>query len=237
MRYALIGDLHGNAVATETLEKELKRKEIDKIICLGDFIGKGPSNAYTVDWTFANCDYIIGGNWEYTILSKIFPADKVYHDQLGNARLKKIENLPKELTFTLSGQRIRCIHGRPIMKKMLTIQNDKDEFRPLFTNENNEKVDILCYADTHRQGLRTFSFGMVINSGSVGNALGIPKVCYCILNGENSKDISAIDFTFCQAPYDNNLAIEHALVTPEINHIHCYINEIKTGKYSRKYLK
>lgn len=40
MRFGIISDIHGNLNALEAVLKELKKYKVDKIICLGDFIGR-----------------------------------------------------------------------------------------------------------------------------------------------------------------------------------------------------
>ena len=55
MKIAFIGDLHGNYVATQALEKELRRLQVDEIYFLGDAVGKGPQSRETCDWVRANC--------------------------------------------------------------------------------------------------------------------------------------------------------------------------------------
>ena len=50
MKIAFIGDLHGNYIATQALEAEIKRHNVDEIWFLGDAVGKGPQNAETCDW-------------------------------------------------------------------------------------------------------------------------------------------------------------------------------------------
>ena len=46
---ALVGDLHGNLPAVEALDRDLRARGIEKIWCLGDMVGKGPSSAATMD--------------------------------------------------------------------------------------------------------------------------------------------------------------------------------------------
>ena len=41
MKIGVISDIHGNINAMEAVLKELKNKNIDKIICLGDVIRRG----------------------------------------------------------------------------------------------------------------------------------------------------------------------------------------------------
>ena len=51
---ALVADLHGNLPAVQALEKDLEKRGIREIICLGDIVGKGPNSADTFDWAFAH---------------------------------------------------------------------------------------------------------------------------------------------------------------------------------------
>jgi len=39
---AIISDIHGNAPALEAVIKEIQKRDINRIFCLGDIIGKGP---------------------------------------------------------------------------------------------------------------------------------------------------------------------------------------------------
>ena len=42
-RYGVISDIHGNKVALDAVLKELGKLSIDRILCLGDIVGYGPS--------------------------------------------------------------------------------------------------------------------------------------------------------------------------------------------------
>ena len=53
MRIALVADLHGNRPATLALERDLRLIHPDRVLCLGDIVGKGPSNDFTFDWAMA----------------------------------------------------------------------------------------------------------------------------------------------------------------------------------------
>jgi predicted phosphodiesterase len=83
MRIALVADLHGNWPATQALERDLPRRQVDRVYCLGDVVGKGPSSDRTCDWAFANCDLILGGNWDYGVSYRQFAPDDFYWEQLG----------------------------------------------------------------------------------------------------------------------------------------------------------
>ena len=232
MRIGLVADLHGNWPATQRLEKDLIAQQADQIICLGDMVGKGPSNDRTFDWAMANCNIVLGGNWDYGLGKKRFPMDYFYWEQLGEKRLETLWNLPKEYRFTLSGRRIRLFHGRPIMEDLVTIRNDTEEIQPFFVDEKGERFDVVGYADAHRQGMRTMTPGLFFNCGSVGNALGEPRCCYALLEGEAQGD-GPFEIRFRSMDYDREQAIADARNTPEVPRIETYIRELETGVYSR----
>lgn len=236
MRLALIADLHGNFPATEAVNNELIRYNIDKLICLGDIVGKGPESDKTMDWAIKKCDFIIGGNWDFGLGNKRYPDDGFYWNQLGEKRLDILKNLPKEYSCIINNLNIRFIHGRPVMKTLLRGNSDSNDFEKLFfyvdTNTNKiKKYDILAYADTHRQMIRTLDTGHVFNCGSVGNALGVPKACFAIMDIEKTGDYS---INLCSINYNRDKAVSIALNTNNMPKRDYYIKEITTGVYSRR---
>jgi len=42
MRLAIISDVHGNAVALETVLLDIRRLGVSRIVCLGDVVADGP---------------------------------------------------------------------------------------------------------------------------------------------------------------------------------------------------
>lgn len=233
MRIAVIADLHGNRPATDALERDLSRNRPDKIYCLGDIVGKGPSSNYTFDWAMEHCDLVLGGNWDIFVGYKSFEPDNFYWEQLGEERLNALRELPLEKTIALSGRRIRLFHGRPTMKHLIHAHDSKEELLPLFTDANGEECEVAGYADAHRQSLRSVSDHLLFNCGSVGNALGRPACCYAMLEGDENDPAAPFGIQMIQLPYDRAQAIRDAEAAPQINRIDSYINEVKTGRYSR----
>lgn len=233
MQIALIADLHGNRPAVEALEKDLAMIKPDRIFCLGDMVGKGPSNDFTFDWAMEHCDLLLGGNWDFGVGYQEYPLDAYYWEQLGEERLKKLRHLPLETQITLSGRRIRLMHGRPVMETLVTAHHDLSVIDPFFTDQEGGRYDAVIYADAHRQALRTISPGLFVNTGSVGNAMGIPKCCYAILCGEEGDAPAPFEIRLRQLDYDREQAVLDALAAPGVPRIDTYIREIKTGIYSR----
>jgi Icc-related predicted phosphoesterase len=46
-KIAIISDIHGNITALDTVLKDIKRRGIKRIFCLGDLVGKGPRQGTT----------------------------------------------------------------------------------------------------------------------------------------------------------------------------------------------
>lgn len=229
MKIGLIADLHGNMTAIRRLEKDIARRGLNKLWCLGDIVGKGPSSDKTFDWAFANCDVILRGNWDEGVGHRRFCNDYFYHEQLGNERLEKLQNLPLEKHFVLSGKRIRLIHGRPVMKGLQFIQDSADSLAPLFKPD----FDVVGYADCHRQGLRTLDCGLLFNTGSVGNSLGVTHIQYVILEGDEEDKSAPLDIQMINLPYDNQQAVEEVRQQPGMRYPEAFIEEITKGVYSR----
>lgn len=233
IRIALVADLHGNRPATEALERDLNRQKPDRVYCLGDIVGKGPSSDFTYDWAMQNCDLILGGNWDFGVGYKRFPLDDFYWQQLGEERLETLKNLPTEKEITLSGRRIRLFHGRPVMEELVTAHMAGELIEPFFQDGRGGRYDVVAYADAHRQAMRTMTPGIFVNCGSVGNALGIPRCCYAILCGEEEGD-GEWEIRLRQLDYDREQAIQDAMNAPKVPRIESYIREIRTGLYSRR---
>ena len=233
MQIALVADLHGNRPATEALERDLALIRPDRIYCLGDIVGKGPSSDYTFDWAQANCDLILGGNWDYGVGNRQFAADDFYWEQLGEWRLKVLRELPLEHEMYFSGRRIRLFHGRPIMPKLVMAISDRELIESYFQDGQGGRYDAVVYADMHRQAMRTLTPGMLYNIGSVGNNLGEPRCCYALLCGEMTKERAPFEIRLRQLDYDRGEAVRDAQHTPLIPNIAAFIREIQTGIYSR----
>lgn len=233
MQIALIADLHGNWPATQALERDLTRRKVDRLYCLGDIVGKGPSSDRTFDWAVANCELILGGNWDFGIGYRIFAPDGYYWEQLGEKRLSFLRNLPLEKTLTLSGRRVRLFHGRPVMNTLVLAQQDAALIDPFFTDCNGFRCDVVGYADAHRQAMRTLTPGLFFNTGSVGNGLGSPLCCYAVMEGDTLDANAALDIRLITLPYDRAQAVADAQAAPQVPRIDTYIREVQTGLYSR----
>ena len=229
-RIAVYADLHGNIPALRAFEKDLAERGLTRLWCLGDIVGKGPDNDVTCDWARAHSELILRGNWDSGIGFREYPRDEYYWKQLGEERMAFLRSLPLEKEVTVSGRRVRMMHGRPLMDPLLFVQDESSKFASLL----GENADILLWADTHRMGVRLPGHHMqIINCGSVGNGLGINEVQYCIMEGEIGEEKRCpISFTMVSVPYDCETAALRALET-ELPGREQFAEEVRTGYYAR----
>lgn len=230
---ALVADLHGNLPAVEALDADLKARGIEKIWCLGDVVGKGPCSADTYDWAVNRCEIILMGNWDEGIGARRFPKDEFYYHQLGEKRMAGLLSFSMEHNCLISGRKMRLFHGRPIMSGPFHVHTDKEILLPFF----NPDIDILGYADVHRQGQRVLDGGRILfNTGSVGNGLGCAMVQYAILRGElNSARFAPLEISMITLPYDRQRAIRDTDRAEKAGLVNAdaFRKEIMTGVYSR----
>ena len=230
----VLADLHGNMTAASAMEKELASVSYDEIWFLGDAVGKGPQSAETCDWVRKNCSRCIGGNWDYWMSDRniTYKDNDFFREQLGEERLKWIEALPKEFDALISGIRFRLFHGRPAADLVQGWDND-DVMGKFFSANGKTYGGIIC-ADSHRPFIRSTHMGYAVNTGSIGNSLGVPKAHALLLEGElDCGETAPLRMTILSVPYDNEAAAEIARRTEGLPSKEAYINEIHTGVYSR----
>lgn len=71
-RIALISDIHGNLEALESILEDIKTKNIDEIICLGDTIDIGPNSKECIDLLIENNVKSVLGDCEIYLLRTDF---------------------------------------------------------------------------------------------------------------------------------------------------------------------
>lgn len=237
MRLALIADLHGNLPALEAVAAHIQTQRIDKIYCLGDLVGKGPRSAETLDWARANCDLVLQGNWDECIWAGKYMDNATldwYRKQLGKERLAYLQGLPLEHRMMFAGRRVRLLHGRPIVPWALGSDDPVEQRMQLFDTPDGYAPEMVGFADVHRPFYQHMRGGVLFNTGSVGNPLaGQPWASYVILEGEMGDAHGPVTHTIVQLPYDREEAVRQAEEAEGLPLQTAFVNEIKTGRYSR----
>lgn len=108
MRYAFLGDIHGNTDALDRVLASIKEHGADKIVCLGDVVGYGAEPVQCLETIRGlKCD-VIAGNHDWAAVGKIsIECFNAYakaaalwtREQLSQEQKDWLANLPLVLTY------------------------------------------------------------------------------------------------------------------------------------------
>lgn len=105
MKVAIFSDIHGNLQALEKIIEDIKKQNIDKIICLGDVIGIGPNPRECLEAVINNEIEMILGNHElYYLYGTKIEEDEINHhnwikEQLNEECYKYLKQQPLKIEF------------------------------------------------------------------------------------------------------------------------------------------
>jgi len=236
-RIAIISDIHGNVPALRSVLDDIKLRNISRIFCLGDLIGKGPSSDITVDLVQTTCELVIKGNWEDYITKVSDQNTVIWHqNKLGKQRLEYLSNLPFSIEFYMSGRFIRLFHASPrSIYERIQPWDSFEQRLSLFESseycQQKLQADVIGYGDIHNAYVQNFSGKTLINVGSVGNPLEITQASYAIIEGQyHSKEPSAFSIQLIRVPYDIELSVKQA-IDDDMPSLEAYIHELRTARY------
>jgi diadenosine tetraphosphatase ApaH/serine/threonine PP2A family protein phosphatase len=233
MKAAVISDIHSNLEALQAVLKDIKKRRIKRIFCLGDLVGYGANPNECIELCLKESDAIIAGNHDWATIDKtdVTNFNPVAAEAIrwtkknvsaeNNARLNK-------LALTQRSENILMVHSSP---------NKPEQWRYLFSLEDFQREfehfgEQLCFighshipsavfqdANGYTDFLRENPFPLIpkrryiINVGSVGQPRDLdPRASYVIYDGNKN----AVDFI--RIEYNIPLA-EHKIISaglPEV---------------------
>ncbi|HCC07013.1 MAG TPA: metallophosphatase family protein [Clostridiales bacterium] len=265
-KIAVIADIHGNLTALEAVIEDIESRGIDRIFCLGDMIGIGPSAHEVLNIIKDKCEVVIFGNLEKWLAEvDLGKEDREQERQriiwnrslLSEEENKYIKSLPMIHDMYISGRLVRFMHSSPdnVFNKTYYIDDETDKIRLFLPTDNtsiNKIADVVVYADIHEQLLQNFYHRTLVNIGSVGNAIELvldekyngdsketTNAMYCIIEGSIGKkeNKTSIGFQLVRVPYNIEKELE---ISSKKNMLEFeeYKEEITKGLYRNlNYLK
>ena len=203
MRYAIISDIHSNLEALVTVLREIEKKHVDEIVCLGDVVGYGANPDEVVEIVRNEVKYTVRGNHDdalhddntFSLINLYAKAAISYTRELLS---EENDEWLKKLPMTFKMESILLVHASPF---------EPHEWKYIFTDADaqielssfEEKVCLIGH--THvpvifRRKVSDSEVRELINVGSVGQ----PR------DGDNRASFGIIDtgnFTY------ENLRIEY----------------------------
>ncbi|MDS9472209.1 metallophosphoesterase [Sporosarcina pasteurii] len=238
MKIAFISDIHGNAVALESVLEDIDKKNVDRIIVLGDICFRGPEPKRSLDLVRSLDTYVIKGNADEWIYRGIKPGE-VPDKALDIMRLEKkwalkqltiddveyLGALPKQITTDLTNKlKIHAFHATPDSLFEVVKPSDSDE--TLITKLMcHQSADIFLYGHIHLPFVRFINGKCIANLGSVGLPFdGINQSSYIIVEGEGDN----FNISIQRVKYDVEKVIKQ-LYENEYPNLELMENIIKKG--------
>jgi len=243
MKFAVLSDIHGNMFALRAVLEDMKKFDIERVLCLGDIAMAGPEPNKTVDFVKTQDWTVIQGNTDEMIANfnnEIFEIVKKNAPIMANALEQDVKeisdenkiylkNLPINKSLEIDGLKILLVHGSPRRNNENIFPNmDMDIIEDIFTEVD---ADVVFCGHTHIPcGYQTNSKITVVNDGSVGRPFTKkPQACYVIADITNGKleiEHRMVDYDKTSAAsilekrtFDGSDKLAKMLIMPELRHI------------------
>lgn len=215
MRFAFISDIHGNAVALESVLRHVRRLKIDDIYVLGDLCFRGPEPKRALELIQSLQVKVIKGNADEWIVRGVLEGEvpdqarKMMNKErdwavskLNEIDIEYLKNLPTDLKIeTKNGKLIHAFHATPNSLFEVVHHNgpitDKIMTMP--------DASLYVYAHTHFPYVSYRDGKCVANLGSVGLPFdGQPLSSFLIVEEIDDQLRVSIE----RVPYDIELVIK-----------------------------
>ena len=222
MRIAVISDIHGNLEALSSVIVDIRSRNVDKIICLGDVVGYGPNPNECIEKVSAECEYCIIGNHEAAVFDTLISEE--FNDLARFAIEWTRENLnSKSIDFihSLSMTKIEgdftAVHSTPYEPHLWYYISSMEDaifnfsfFSTKFClighthvpgiivmRDNDKKISVSQPVNFNYEKDFDEDAKFIVNVGSVGQPRDKnPKACYAII--DTDKKVISLQ----RVPYD-----------------------------------
>ncbi len=121
---AVISDIHANLEALQVVLDHIDTQNIDRIICLGDILGYGPSPVECVDLVAERCEWSLMGNHDFGVVYEptnfnlaaeqaAYWSREQFEAQPGSDESAKRWEFLSRLRVRVSFDSFLCVHGTP----------------------------------------------------------------------------------------------------------------------------
>jgi putative phosphoesterase len=210
-KLALLGDVHGNLQALETVIEHAKGQGANVFLCTGDLVGYGAEPEAVVKLVQERGMLTVAGNFDLKVLRTLPDPERSADAKrmaftwtsahLSDGAKSYLRNLRRELRLRLLGKRFLIAHGSPdSMDEHLGPETPKKRLKEL---ARMAKADVVVVGHSHRPFTRSVDETLFINPGSVGRQDdGDPRAAYAIL------DLGTLEVEQYRIDYDLESAVE-----------------------------
>jgi putative phosphoesterase len=178
MKIGLLGDIHGNYYALKAVLNSIKKKNIDTLLIVGDFVGYyfWPVEVFELlkDWNMVaicgNHDRMLKDaaneeNYRLKVRKKYGSGLDIALDQLDEKRIEWLNNLPDSVEYEVDYGSILLCHGSPWDGDEYVYPDSESESLRRYANLD---VKWVVQGHTHYPMHKEIGDVTIINPGSVG---------------------------------------------------------------------
>lgn len=178
MTYAIISDVHANAIALAAALEDARRCGAEKVICLGDVVGYGPEPERTVDAVRRSAAASLAGNHDDAVAGRIDASDFIdiaadavarHRDALSPENLEWLKSRP----YTFRGRSFACSHGDFTDPKSFLYVTDETEAAANFAARSEQ---LLFVGHSHVPG--------IFLTGASGKVYALPPTDFTVEDGK-----------------------------------------------------
>ena len=178
MVYAIISDVHANAIALSAVLKDAQGCGAKRLICLGDVVGYGPEPESVASAIRAKAAFTLAGNHDDAVSGRLdasnfidLAADAVsrHRESLSDENLAWLKSLP----YTYRGKTFICAHGDFTSPKTFEYISDEHEAASNFTATT---AQLMFVGHSHIPG--------IFLTGSSGKVYSLPPTDFTVEDGK-----------------------------------------------------
>ena len=230
MKIAAISDIHGNIYALMKALEDIDTQKVDKIVCLGDFVGYGPHPNEVIALIRRREIPAIRGNYDTSVVDGTYSYIRNTTinsfslpwtcSELRTSNKFYLESLPQTLKYNINGIKLCFTHGSPNLISEYLFEDGENTKNIMESLED----DVLICAHTHIPYTKKINDKVIVNVGSIGKPkIGRHNITYAILDIDNS---GKIDVNIREIEYEYNRIIKDCTM---LNFPIAIVNSYKTG--------
>jgi len=220
LKTAILSDIHGHAVALETVLRELDRQDIDQLIVLGDLAYRGPEPKRCIELTRLSAHTVIGGNADEWAVRGVRAGEVPDHVllRMNEERSFTVSHVDEEdiaylASLSMSancdlghGQTLYACHATPSDRFQVILPDTTDEeLAALYLREQSIMPSVATYGHIHIPYIRSLKGAVILNPGSVGLPFdGTPKASYAVIE----TSANTLNASIHRVTYDLRLACD-----------------------------
>ncbi|QPW58960.1 metallophosphoesterase family protein [Clostridium botulinum] len=187
--------MHGNLEALKSVLEDIKSKNVDRVVCLGDLVGYGPFPNEVIDVVRSQDILTIVGNYDKAVVANDIkyiqdnPLNREFAlpwsvEEVTEANKKYLKRLPEDIIVVEQGKVLKFVHGSNTAINEYLLENSDAAKEAM----DELKEDVLVCAHTHIPYEKKYGNKVLINDGSVGKPkTGSPNSNYIILTIEEDE--------------------------------------------------